>query len=135
MKILLVFISVLYLVHSFTLEENEALASLEEIALREAEPLQAEDAVDEEARACIPRGQSCKSDCDCCAGDWDQCNFWGTCVQGTARDCFDKQENCKVKPKNVSVVTKTEETQVRKLSKGESPNKKEYWIKEKGKCL
>nr|AKT08912.1 putative neurotoxin LTDF 01-18 [Dolomedes fimbriatus] len=99
MKILLVFISVLYLVHSFTLEENEALASLEEIALREAEPLQAEDAVDEEARACIPRGQSCKGDCDCCAGDWDQCNFWGTCVQGTARDCFDKQENCKVKPK------------------------------------
>nr|AKT08915.1 putative neurotoxin LTDF 01-21 [Dolomedes fimbriatus] len=101
MKILLVFISVLYLVHSFTLEENEALASLEEIALREAEPLQAEDAVDEEARACIPRGQSCKSDCDCCAGDWDQCNFWGTCVQGTARDCFDKQENCKVKPKKM----------------------------------
>nr|ALJ10765.1 cystine knot toxin [Dolomedes sulfureus] len=100
MKIFLVFISVLYLVHSFFLEaEKEALELLEEIAFRDAEPVQAEVAVEEEARACVHRGQSCNSDCDCCAGDWDHCNIWGTCVQGTARDCFDKQKNCAVKPK------------------------------------
>nr|ALJ10818.1 cystine knot toxin [Dolomedes sulfureus] len=100
MKILLVFISVLYLVHSFSLEaEKEALELLEEIALRDAEPVQAEVAEEEEARACVHRGQSYKSDCDCCAGDWDHCNFRSTCVQGTARDCFDKQKNCAVKPK------------------------------------
>nr|ALJ10770.1 cystine knot toxin [Dolomedes sulfureus] len=100
MKIFLVFISVLYLVHSFTLEEEkEALELLEEIALRDAEPVQAEVAVEEEARACVHRGQSCSTDCDCCAGDWDHCNMFYTCVQGTARNCFDKQKNCKVKPK------------------------------------
>nr|AGR53451.1 cystine knot toxin [Dolomedes mizhoanus] len=101
MKTLLVFISVLYLVHSFSLEvEDEALQLLE-----------AEDTVDEEQRACIQRGQSCKSDCDCCADDWDQCNFWGTCVAGTASDCFDKKKNCKVKPKKCVVAGQNKRNQ------------------------
>nr|ALJ10878.1 cystine knot toxin [Dolomedes sulfureus] len=104
MKILIVFISVLYLVHSFSVaEEKEALELLEEIAVRDAEPLQAEGAVGEEARACVHRGQSCNNDCDCCAGDWDTCSctlgFFCSCVPGTARVCFEKQENCAVKPK------------------------------------
>nr|AKT08916.1 putative neurotoxin LTDF 01-22 [Dolomedes fimbriatus] len=105
MKIFLVFISVLYLAHSFSLEEEkEALELLEEIAVRDAVPLQAEVAVEEEARACVHRGQSCKSDCDCCADDWDTCSctlglFACSCVPGTARVCYEKQQNCAVKPK------------------------------------
>nr|AGR53458.1 cystine knot toxin [Dolomedes mizhoanus] len=100
MKTLLVFISVLYLAHSFSLEdEKEALELLEQLSVRNAEILQAEDAVKEEARGCTHRGQKCQSDCDCCADDWDKCNFWGTCVAGTVNNCFDKQKNCNGKPK------------------------------------
>nr|AKT08976.1 putative neurotoxin LTDF 03-09 [Dolomedes fimbriatus] len=105
MKILLVFISVLYLVHSFTQEaEKEAIELLEETAVQDAEPLQAEVAVKEEARSCVGPRQKCESDCDCCLGDWDTCSctlglFFCSCVSGIMRDCMWKDKNCAVKPK------------------------------------
>nr|AGR53460.1 cystine knot toxin [Dolomedes mizhoanus] len=101
MKILLVFISALYVVHSFSVEQDkEASELLEEIAVRDAEPLQAEDAVEEESRSCKFPGDKCKDDCDCCGNDWAHCNMWGPCAHGTIRDCFRKQEKCKKKPKD-----------------------------------
>nr|ALJ10867.1 cystine knot toxin [Dolomedes sulfureus] len=106
MKVLFVLISVLYLVHSFSLEEeNEAIELHDEIAVRDEEPLQAEVAVKEEARSCTARGQSCKSDCECCDDDWDKCSctlgyFFCSCVPGTVNVCYDKQKTCSNKPKN-----------------------------------
>nr|AKT08971.1 putative neurotoxin LTDF 03-04 [Dolomedes fimbriatus] len=105
MKILFVFISVIYLVHSFSLEEEkEAIELLEDIAVRDAEPLQAEVALKEEARSCMNVRETCKSDCDCCLGDWDTCSctlglFFCSCVNGTMRDCILKKEKCDIKPK------------------------------------
>nr|AKT08969.1 putative neurotoxin LTDF 03-02 [Dolomedes fimbriatus] len=105
MKILFVFISVLYVVHSFSQEEeDEQLELLEEIAVRDAEPLQAEVAVKEEARTCKGVTQKCESDCDCCMGDWNSCSctlglFFCSCVSGTMRDCIVKKEKCDIKPK------------------------------------
>nr|AKT09050.1 putative neurotoxin LTDF S-13 [Dolomedes fimbriatus] len=104
MKIFSVFISVLYLVHSFSQEEEkEAIELLEDIADRDAEPLQAEVAVKEEARACIRQGQTCNNDCDCCVGDFDTCSctlglFFCSCVSGTVNDCTWKEKNCAIKP-------------------------------------
>nr|ALJ10836.1 cystine knot toxin [Dolomedes sulfureus] len=105
MKILFVFISAICLVHSFSQEEEkDALELVEEIVFRHAEPLQAEVAVKEEARACKNTGESCDNDCDCCAGEWNSCSctlglFFCSCVSGTMRDCMLKQEKCAVKPK------------------------------------
>nr|AKT09044.1 putative neurotoxin LTDF S-07 [Dolomedes fimbriatus] len=105
MKILFVFISVLYLVYSFTLEEEmEALELLDEIAVQDAESLQTDDAVEERKRSCTRRGQSCEDDCECCADDWDTCSctfglFGCSCAHGTARDCYIKAEKCANKPK------------------------------------
>nr|AGR53462.1 cystine knot toxin [Dolomedes mizhoanus] len=97
MKILLVFISILYLVHSFSVEtEKEALELLDEIAVRDAESVQAEDAV-EEKRSCTARGQTCSSDCECCYDEWDYCSCWFgscSCVTGTINKCFDKKAKC-----------------------------------------
>nr|AKT08973.1 putative neurotoxin LTDF 03-06 [Dolomedes fimbriatus] len=104
MKILFVFITVLYVVHSFSQEEeDEAIELHEEIALRDAEPPQAEVAVREEARSCKNAGEKCESDCDCC-GDRGVCSctlglFFCSCGDGAVRHCVWKQEHCAIKPK------------------------------------
>nr|AKT08940.1 putative neurotoxin LTDF 02-21 [Dolomedes fimbriatus] len=108
MKTLLLFISVPYLAHSFTLEEEkEALELSEETAVQDAEPLQAEDAVEERQRKCIANGNSCKSDCDCCYGAYDHCSCWlwsCSCVTGAANDCFNKKSKCNMP--NLKCVTR-----------------------------
>nr|AKT08921.1 putative neurotoxin LTDF 02-02 [Dolomedes fimbriatus] len=106
MKIFFVFISVVYLVHSFTLEEEkEALELSEEIAVGNAESLQAEDEVEERKRKCTARGKKCTSDCECCYDDWDHCSCWFgscSCVTGTINHCDDKRKKCPNKPKQCS---------------------------------
>nr|AKT09045.1 putative neurotoxin LTDF S-08 [Dolomedes fimbriatus] len=109
MKVLIVFISVLYLVHSYSLEEEkEALESLEEIALQDAEPLLAADEVKEESRKCVHLGAECSNSCDCC-GDTTYCNcplfglFRCSCVPSTSDVCHTKMAECAVKPKSCKV--------------------------------
>nr|ALJ10809.1 cystine knot toxin [Dolomedes sulfureus] len=107
MKIVFVFISVLYLVHSISLDEEieaaELLDEVDPVQDSAAELLQAVGEVKEEARSCVSPGQVCKDDCDCCVNNnYCHCPFWGafganscTCIFGDNIVCKKRMGKCK----------------------------------------
>nr|P81792.2 RecName: Full=Omega-ctenitoxin-Pn4a; Short=Omega-CNTX-Pn4a; AltName: Full=CTK 01512-2; AltName: Full=Neurotoxin Tx3-6; Short=PnTx3-6; AltName: Full=Ph-alpha-1-beta toxin; Flags: Precursor [Phoneutria nigriventer] len=88
MKCAVLFLSVIALVHIFVVEAEEEPDS---------------DALVPQERACIPRGEICTDDCECCGCD-NQCYcppgsslgiFKCSCAHANKYFCNRKKEKCK----------------------------------------